>query len=70
MLVNHVDPAMFYRHERTRSDDKFIVLFPGSYQWHQGLDIAIRAFAHFKQNVCPTPNFIFTAARAATRKAN
>jgi glycosyltransferase involved in cell wall biosynthesis len=51
VLVNHVDPGMFSRHERTRFDGKFIVLFPGSFQWHQGLDIAIEAFARIKPKV-------------------
>ena len=51
VLVNHVDPEMFSRHERTRTDEKFIVLFPGSFQWHQGLDIAIEAFALVKTRV-------------------
>jgi glycosyltransferase involved in cell wall biosynthesis len=42
---------MFSRHVKTRSDGKFIVLFPGSLQWHQGLDIAIEAFAEVKRQV-------------------
>ena len=45
VYVNHVDPAIFYRRPRTRTDGKFIVIFPGSFHWHQGLDIAIEAFA-------------------------
>jgi len=40
---------MFARHARTRTDNRFIVLFPGSLQWHQGLDIAISAFAEVKR---------------------
>jgi len=44
VFLNHVDPGLFYRRERTRTDDKTIVIFPGSFQWHQGLDIAIEAF--------------------------
>jgi glycosyltransferase involved in cell wall biosynthesis len=48
VLVNYVDPGLFARRQRTRNDGKFIVLFPGSFQWHQGLDIAIRAFAQLK----------------------
>jgi glycosyltransferase involved in cell wall biosynthesis len=51
VFLNHVDPAIFYRRERTRTDGKFIVLFPGSFQWHQGLDIAIKAFARIKDKV-------------------
>jgi len=51
VVINHVDPEMFSRHTRTRMDGKFIVLFPGSLQWHQGLDIAIEAFFQFKTSV-------------------
>lgn len=51
VFLNHVDPAIFYPHARTRNDDKFVILFPGSFQWHQGLDIAIRAFAQVRQQV-------------------
>jgi glycosyltransferase involved in cell wall biosynthesis/peptidoglycan/xylan/chitin deacetylase (PgdA/CDA1 family) len=51
VLVNYVDPGLFSRQQRTRNDGKFIVLFPGSFQWHQGLDIAIRAFARLKAKV-------------------
>lgn len=43
-IVNHVDQQVFYPRTRTRQDDKIIAIFPGGLQWHQGLDIAIRAF--------------------------
>jgi glycosyltransferase involved in cell wall biosynthesis/peptidoglycan/xylan/chitin deacetylase (PgdA/CDA1 family) len=45
VFLNHVDSALFYRRQRTRTDDNIIILFPGSFQWHQGLDLAITAFA-------------------------
>jgi glycosyltransferase involved in cell wall biosynthesis/peptidoglycan/xylan/chitin deacetylase (PgdA/CDA1 family) len=45
VFLNHVDPGLFYRRNRTRTSEKFIILFPGSFQWHQGLDLAIEAFA-------------------------
>jgi glycosyltransferase involved in cell wall biosynthesis len=45
VFINHVDRKLFYPRTRTRTDDKFIVLFPGGLQWHQGLDLAIRALA-------------------------
>jgi len=51
VLINHVDPAMFYQHPKTRNDGKFIILFHGSFQWHQGLDIAIEAFAHVRRKL-------------------
>jgi glycosyltransferase involved in cell wall biosynthesis/peptidoglycan/xylan/chitin deacetylase (PgdA/CDA1 family) len=51
VFLNHVDPAIFYRRTRTRDDGKIVILFPGSFQWHQGLDIAIDAFALVKDRV-------------------
>jgi glycosyltransferase involved in cell wall biosynthesis/peptidoglycan/xylan/chitin deacetylase (PgdA/CDA1 family) len=51
VYVNHVDPALFYRRQRVRDDGKFVVIFPGSFHWHQGLDLAIEAFAHLRAKV-------------------
>jgi glycosyltransferase involved in cell wall biosynthesis/peptidoglycan/xylan/chitin deacetylase (PgdA/CDA1 family) len=51
VFLNHVDPAIFYRRPRTRTDGKVIIIFPGSFQWHQGLDIAIEAFSLIKDRV-------------------
>jgi glycosyltransferase involved in cell wall biosynthesis len=51
VLINHVDEELFYRRVKTRRDGKFVILFPGSVQWHQGLDIAITAFADVKSKV-------------------
>jgi glycosyltransferase involved in cell wall biosynthesis/peptidoglycan/xylan/chitin deacetylase (PgdA/CDA1 family) len=51
VIINHVDPRIFARQSRTRNGEKFIVLFPGSIQWHQGLDIAIHAFRQFRKKV-------------------
>jgi glycosyltransferase involved in cell wall biosynthesis len=44
VFVNNVNSLIFSPRPRTRKDDKFIVIFPGGLQWHQGLDIALRAF--------------------------
>jgi glycosyltransferase involved in cell wall biosynthesis len=44
VFINNVDAEIFYPRARTRDDGKFIMMFPGGLQWHQGLDIAIRAF--------------------------
>ncbi len=51
VFINHVDPSIFHRRPRTRTDEKLIVIFPGSLQWHQGLDIAIKAFARLKTEI-------------------
>lgn len=48
VFVNHVDRSVF--HPRPRSEQRngtFRIVFPGGLQWHQGLDVAIRAFALF-----------------------
>jgi glycosyltransferase involved in cell wall biosynthesis len=44
VFINNVDGDIFKSRPRTRNDDKLLVMFPGGLQWHQGLDIAIRAF--------------------------
>ena len=51
VFLNHVDPAIFFRRERTRDDGTLVIIFPGSFQWHQGLDIAIKAFARVRSKV-------------------
>jgi glycosyltransferase involved in cell wall biosynthesis len=51
VFINHVDPVIFRRRERTRNDGKLILLFPGTFQRHQGLDVAIEALAHIKKKV-------------------
>ena len=48
VILNHVDESIFYRRERSRNDDKVIVLFPGSFSDHQGLDVAIRALGRLR----------------------
>jgi glycosyltransferase involved in cell wall biosynthesis/peptidoglycan/xylan/chitin deacetylase (PgdA/CDA1 family) len=49
--LNYVDPAIFFPHPRTRTDDKVVITFPGSFQWHQGLDIAIEALVRVRKQV-------------------
>jgi glycosyltransferase involved in cell wall biosynthesis len=44
VFINYVDPDIFGC-KRTRNDGKFIMLYHGGLQRHQGLDVAIRAFA-------------------------
>jgi glycosyltransferase involved in cell wall biosynthesis len=56
VFINNVDSETFRSRPRTRNDEKLIVLFPGGLQWHQGLDIAIRAF---QKVVAALPNAEF-----------
>jgi glycosyltransferase involved in cell wall biosynthesis len=44
VFINNVDTRVFHPEPRTRTDNKLILLFPGGLQWHQGLDLALRAF--------------------------
>jgi glycosyltransferase involved in cell wall biosynthesis len=39
-----VDTGIFRPRPRARQDGKIVMIFPGGLQWHQGLDIALRAF--------------------------
>src|SRR5208283_2524237 len=56
VFLNYPDLSIFQSRGRTRSDGKFIVLYHGTLAWHQGLDIAIKAFAIIQDKV---PNIEF-----------
>jgi glycosyltransferase involved in cell wall biosynthesis len=46
VVLNSPDRSIFTRSENGQpKNGKFLMLYPGSLNWHQGLDIAIRAFA-------------------------
>lgn len=45
VFINNVDSKVFHPLSVTKSASKRVVIFPGGLQWHQGLDIAIQAFA-------------------------
>jgi glycosyltransferase involved in cell wall biosynthesis len=42
-MINNVDLNLFSRHARTRHDDRFVIVYPGSLGRHQGIDLAIDA---------------------------
>ena len=50
-ILNFPDTQVFRRQGRKRTDDKFILLYPGTLNYHQGLDIAIRAFSSITDQV-------------------
>jgi glycosyltransferase involved in cell wall biosynthesis len=58
-ILNFTDTQIFRRNGRDRNDDKFIMLYPGTLSYHQGLDIAIRAFAMIKDDVTSTEFHIY-----------
>lgn len=51
VFINHVDEQIFHARPRQRAGGSPVIMFPGGLQWHQGLDIAIRAFARLRGNL-------------------
>lgn len=45
VFLNYPDESIFHKRPRKRIDDKFILIYPGSWIWLQGIDIAIKAFS-------------------------
>lgn len=57
VFINHPDLSIFDCKLRNRSDDgRFVMIYPGTLNHHQGLDIAIRAFARACTE-CPNIEF-------------
>jgi glycosyltransferase involved in cell wall biosynthesis len=55
-IVNYPDPRIFFPRAKRPGDGKFFILYPGSLNHHQGLDVAIRAFARIAEQA-PTAEF-------------
>jgi glycosyltransferase involved in cell wall biosynthesis len=51
VFINYVDADVFKKPDAHRKDGRRLVIYPGGLQWHQGLDIAIRAFAKVSEQV-------------------
>ncbi|MEN6490138.1 MAG: glycosyltransferase [Smithella sp.] len=51
VIMNYPDKSIFYKRPRERKDNKYIMIYPGTLGWHQGLDIAINAFAKIKDQM-------------------
>jgi glycosyltransferase involved in cell wall biosynthesis len=51
VFINHVDGRLFQPHPRRKNNDKPVVIFPGGLQFHQGVDIAIRAIGELRRRL-------------------
>ena len=53
VILNFPDPTIFHRKNSAtlREKEKIIMLYPGGFYWHQGLDVAIKAFSMIKADV-------------------
>lgn len=59
VFINNVNTRVFHPQPRNRNDGKRIIIFPGGLQWHQGLDIALRAFARVSRELPDTEFHIY-----------
>lgn len=48
VILNYPDGLIFRCKGKTRRDSKFVMLYPGTLNYHQGLDLAIRALARIQ----------------------
>lgn len=55
-ILNYPDPDIFYRRKKKSKGNKTVILYPGTLNWHQGLDVAVRAFGKIKERV-PSAEF-------------
>ena len=51
VVLNFPDTGIFHFRGRNRNDGKFILVYPGSLNYHQGVDIAVRAFALIAEKI-------------------
>jgi glycosyltransferase involved in cell wall biosynthesis len=67
-LVRYLpDPKIFYPRSRRRGDDRFLIIYPGTLNIHQGLNIGIKAFARFSATVSGTEFHIYGEGRQSAR---
>jgi glycosyltransferase involved in cell wall biosynthesis len=50
-IRNYPARRLFHPSLRTRGNGKFLITYPGSLNWHQGVDVAIRGFAKVKDEM-------------------
>ena len=66
-ILNYPDDTIFYkRNSKPRNTKKIIFLYPGTLNWHQGLDIAIHALSKVKRL---HPDFEFHIYGSGEKKA-
>ncbi len=51
VFINNVDRTLFKARPDRGTKNDYLIVFPGGLQWHQGVDVAIRAFAKLHQRL-------------------
>lgn len=59
VILNYPDPAIFYKRPRIMANDKFIIMYPGTLNWHQGLDVAVKAMALIRKQAADVELHIY-----------
>jgi len=67
VFLNYPDQNIFYRRPKTTPNAKFIMMYPGTLNYHQGLDVALRALALIKNQI---PNLEFHIYGGGPQQAN
>lgn len=67
VYLNYPDQDIFYPRNIIKSADKYIIIYPGSLNWHQGIDIAVKAIASVSKEV---PNIEFQIYGHGHEKTN
>lgn len=51
VMCNYPVPDIFHPQPKSKCNGRFLLMYPGSLNWHQGVDIAIRAFAQVSSKI-------------------
>lgn len=65
-IRNYPARGLFNPNIRSRSNGKFLITYPGSLNWHQGVDVAITAFAKIKDQMPDAEFHIYGEGPAKT----
>jgi glycosyltransferase involved in cell wall biosynthesis len=58
-FINYIDTRLFCQRTRQRQDSRCRVIYPGVLNWHQGVDICVRAFQIFLEKVPDSEFYIY-----------
>jgi glycosyltransferase involved in cell wall biosynthesis len=48
---NYPDPRIFHSYPKSARANGFLIIYPGSLNWYQGVDVAIKAFARIAEQI-------------------
>lgn len=51
VMCNYPDPNIFHPQPKSQCNGRFLLMYPGSLNWHQGVDVAVRAFAQVSSKI-------------------